>query len=118
MVSLSAADSEKRAALIPAEKQWPLNELMSSLRDYHASTGGLVTLAWTMISGVNCGESDAVLLAQLLGDLPVKLDLIDVNDPSGKMVPPDDAERNLFLDYLRRHAGIPVARRYSGRQGY
>jgi len=114
VISLSSADSAQREILIPTEKKWPLSELAESVKYYHDKTGERVTLAWTMISGVNCSENDAVGLSELFSGIPVKLDLIDVNDPSGKMVPPSDEERNLFLDYLRLHLKMPVARRYSG----
>jgi 23S rRNA (adenine2503-C2)-methyltransferase len=44
----------------------------------------------------------------------VQLDLIDVNDATGRYAPPGDAERNAFRDALRRHLAAPVLRRYSG----
>jgi 23S rRNA (adenine2503-C2)-methyltransferase len=67
-----------------------------------------------MIAGVNTTEEAARQLAELTRGLPVKLDLIDVNDPSGRFRPPDAAELAAFRDALRRHLGAPVARRYSG----
>lgn len=114
IVSLSGATSEKREKLIPAERKYPLPDIVAALREYHACTHERVTLAWTMVSGFNCAQSDAAELAELLEGLPVKMDLIDVNDPSGRMRPPADEERNSFLDHLRHHLGMPVVRRYSG----
>jgi 23S rRNA (adenine2503-C2)-methyltransferase len=67
-----------------------------------------------MLAGINTRTEDAELLAKLTHGLPIKLDLIDVNDPSGKFRPPSDAERNTFRDALRQHLATPVARRYSG----
>ena len=46
--------------------------------------------------------------------MPVKIDLIDVNDPTGRYRPPSPEELNAFRDALRTHLGMPVARRYSG----
>ena len=69
-----------------------------------------------MISGVNTSIRDAELLAELTKGLPVKLDLIDVNDPTGRYMPPTPEELKQFRDALRAKAGIPVARRYSGGQ--
>jgi adenine C2-methylase RlmN of 23S rRNA A2503 and tRNA A37 len=48
--------------------------------------------------------------------MPVRIDLIDVNDASGQFLSPDDEERNAFHDALTRELGMPVARRYSGGQ--
>ena len=53
---------------------------MAAVRDYHRVTGRRVTLAWTLIGGVNTRPEDARRLAELTVGLPVQLDLIDVND--------------------------------------
>jgi len=91
-------------------------ELRDALRAYDAATGERVTLAWTLIAGVNTSPEEARLLAELTRGLPIKLDLIDVNDPRGKYRPPSDAERNRFHDALTARLGVPVVRRYSGGQ--
>jgi 23S rRNA (adenine2503-C2)-methyltransferase len=114
VVSLTSADPARRREMMPVEAAHPTTELIESLRFYHAATRRRVTLAWIMISGVNTGERDAMELAALVKGLPVKVDLIDVNDPSGRFKAPSDDERNAFRDALRRHLAAPVARRYSG----
>ena len=114
VVSLTSADPERRRALMPAEAAYPTAELIATLREYHAATGQRVTLAWVMISGENTRTEDARQLAELTRGLPVKLDLIDVNDPSGRFRPPPAAELNAFRDALRAGLDAPVARRYSG----
>ena len=101
------------AALMPVERTHPLPELIAAIREYHQVTGRRVTLAWTMLSGVNTrGKTPA--LAELTRGIPIKLDLIDVNDPTGRYRPPTPAELDLFRDALRTHVGMPAARRYSG----
>ncbi len=114
VVSLTSAYAEIRTALMPVERTNPTDELMRALREYHTATGQRVTLAWVMIAGVNTREEDARQLAGLIQGLPVKLDLIDVNDPTGRFQPPAPEELNAFRDALRQHCGIPVVRRYSG----
>ncbi len=114
IVSLTSADPLQRRELLPVEKGNPTPDLIQALREYHAVSGQRVTLAWTMISGVNVGEKDAQELAELTRGLPIKLDLIDVNDPTGRFRPPSRAELDAFRDALRAKLGMPVARRYSG----
>ncbi len=116
VVSLTAADPLQRRELLPVEQGYPTPELIQALREYHAVSGQRVTLAWTMISGVNVGEADAQRLADLTRGLPIKLDLIDVNDPTGRFRPPTRAELDGFRDALRARLAMPVARRYSGGQ--
>jgi 23S rRNA (adenine2503-C2)-methyltransferase len=116
VVSLTSADPARRRALMPVEAAHPTPELMQVLREYHGVTGRRVTLAWTMIAGVNTRPEDARLLAELTRGLPVKVDLIDVNDPTGRFRPPSPAGLAAFRDALRASLAMPVARRYSGGQ--
>ena len=114
VVSLTSADALLRAELMPVERTYPTPELLAALRDYHAATGQLVTLAWIMIEGLNTRPEDAAQLAELTRGLPVKIDLIDVNDPTGAYLPPTPATLATFRDALRQYLAAPVARRYSG----
>jgi 23S rRNA (adenine2503-C2)-methyltransferase len=114
IVSLTAANPQLRRELMPVEKMHSSAELMEALRERHQATGKRTTLAWTMIAGVNTGEEDARQLAELTRGLPIHLDLIDVNDPTGRFRPPSPEELTAFRDALRRHVAAPFGRRYSG----
>ncbi|MEI8376233.1 MAG: radical SAM protein [Planctomycetota bacterium] len=114
VVSLISADPEVRRGLMPIENSYPTPQLMEAIREYHEATHRRVTLAWIMISGVNTRDEDAVQLAELTRGLPVKLDLIDVNDPTGRFHPPSSEELHRFRDALTARLGMPVDRRYSG----
>ncbi len=116
LVSLTSADPDRRQELMPLERAYPLSDLMEAIREYHDTTGERVVLAWTMISGFNTREEDAIQLANLARGLPIRLDLIDVNDASGRFKPPSPEELNAFRDALHKHLKMPVARRYSGGQ--
>lgn len=116
IVSLTSADPSRRHELLPVEAVHPLPELMEAVREYHRATGRRITLAWTLIRGVNTRPEDARRIAELTAGLPVQMDLIDVNDASGEFLPPSDEERNAFRDALTAELGMPVVRRYSGGQ--
>lgn len=116
IVSLTTADPTLRRELVPVEATHPLPELMEALRDYHRATRKRVTLAWTLMSGVNTSREDARRLAELTAGLPVLIDLIDVNDPTGRFQPPSAAELRAFRDALTAELGMPIVRRYSGGQ--
>lgn len=114
VISLTTADPERRRDLMPVEALWSTAELIEAVREYHTVSGQRITFAWTMISGVNTTRDEARRLADLTRGLPIKLDLIDVNDPTGRFCPPSEDELNAFRDVLREELGMPVARRYSG----
>jgi 23S rRNA (adenine2503-C2)-methyltransferase len=115
-VSLNAAIPEKRRALMPIERGFPLDELADAIRE-HAARRGRVTLEYVMISGVNVGDEDAAALGALLSGVPIRLNPIAVNDATGRFRPPGEAEWNAFRDALARELpGQPVVRRYSGGQ--
>ncbi len=114
VVSLTSADPARRRELLPIEDRHPLPELMEALREYHRVSGRRVTLAWTMIAGVNTRPEDARQLAALTAGLPVLVDLIDVSDPTGRFRPPDAEELRVFRDALTAELRMPVVRRYSG----
>ncbi len=115
-VSLNAAIPEKRRALMPVERGFPLPELADAIRE-HAARTGRVTVEYVMISGVNVGEEDAAALGALLRGIPVRLNPIAVNDATGRFRPPTEAEWNTFRDALARELpGQPIVRRYSGGQ--
>jgi len=113
-ISLTGATRARRRSLMPAaEKTWPIEELIDAVREHAAVTRELVTLEYVIIKDVNCGPDDARALCELLQGIPVRINLIDVNDASGQFVPPSDAERRAFFDMLQP-LGAPIVRRYSG----
>jgi 23S rRNA (adenine2503-C2)-methyltransferase len=112
-ISLHAGSAEKRRALMPAERTWPLDELMAAVREHAAATRDRVMLEYVAIRGVNCGADDAAELVRLLAGIPVRFNLIEVNDASGEFLPPDADELKAFRDALQP-LGQPIVRRYSG----
>jgi 23S rRNA (adenine2503-C2)-methyltransferase len=54
-------------------------------------------------------------LAQLFQGMRVKINLIDVNDASGRFRPPSEDEVKAFRDELFA-SSIPLSRRYAGGQ--
>jgi 23S rRNA (adenine2503-C2)-methyltransferase len=113
-ISLGAATDAKRARLVPLASRTPIVQLMAAARRHALDRRDRVMLVYVCIGGVNVDESDARALAELIGDTPVRLDLIDVTDPTGQMAPPQPDEYRRFRDALARELPHPVVRRYSG----
>ncbi len=114
IVSLTSGVAARRAELLPVAGRWSLAEVADTLRAHAASRPGLLTVAWVLMEGVNTGDDEVAALQGLLGDVPLRLNLIDVNDARpGGFRPPGEAERARFVSALQV-LGVPIVRRYSG----
>ena len=116
-VSLTSAVAEKRLDLLPVAGRSALPELAAVLRRVAARSGDRVTLAWVLMKGINTGPDEVEALQAHFGDLPMRLNLIDVNDSRpGGFERADDDERNAFIDALQV-LRAPVVRRFSVGRG-
>lgn len=115
-VSLSSARAERRRVLMPIERKYSTPELVEAMGDYASETGNRVTVAYVMLGGPegNTSPHDAQALGALLRDVPVRLDLIDVNGDVGGHRPPTVEELKAFRSALKASLAQPMARRYSG----
>jgi 23S rRNA (adenine2503-C2)-methyltransferase len=113
-ISLGAATDHQRARLVPLAARTPVADVMAAARRHASARRERVMLSYVCIRGENVGEEDARALGELIGETPVRLDLIDVTDPTGHFQPPTPGELRSFRDALTRYVGQPVVRRYSG----
>ncbi|MBL8921091.1 MAG: radical SAM protein [Myxococcaceae bacterium] len=112
--SLTSAIAEKRATVLPVEHTHPLPTLVEQIRRYsQARNDERVMLAYVCIAGFNTGLEDALALKHTFEGIPIKVDLIDVTDPTGRYLPPSPEELKRFRDHLQVLQS-PIARRYSG----
>jgi len=111
--SLTSAIPEKRMQVLPIERTHPLPELISAVREYTEVRKERAMLAYVMIRGFNTGREDAEALLRAFEGIPIKIDLIDVTDPTGKYQPPSAEELAQFRNHLQI-LKAPIARRYSG----
>jgi 23S rRNA (adenine2503-C2)-methyltransferase len=113
-VSIGAATDEKRARLVPVAARTPVSRIMAAVRRHALARKERVNIAYVCVQGENVSEQDARDLADLVGDTPIRLDLIDVTDLTKRYNPPSAEELRAFRDALSRYLKQPVARRYSG----
>ncbi|MCY1031704.1 23S rRNA (adenine(2503)-C(2))-methyltransferase RlmN [Corallococcus sp. BB11-1] len=106
-VSLHGATDAERAALVPAGRRWPLQELMDACRYYVAKRRRRIFFEWTLIAGRNDTAEHAHHLGALLHGLDAHVNVIPLNPTvgydGGPSVP--DAVR-AFQDVLTSH-GVP-----------
>ncbi len=86
-VSLHAATDEKRSALMPVNRKYPLDELLAACKRYFEKTGRRITFEYAVIAGENdTPEFAAALGARLRPVFPHQrphVNLIPVNPVSG-----------------------------------
>ena len=86
-ISLHAPDDETRSAIMPINKKWGVDALLSACRAYYARTGRRISFEYTLIAGKNDSVANAEKLARLLGaklrskteSMPIHVNLIPVN---------------------------------------
>src|SRR6266851_3958781 len=82
-ISLAAPTDELRDELMPINKKWPLEELLSACKEFEKTlkAGERFTFEYVMLAGVNDSEEQARQLANLLNrhNLKAKVNLIPHN---------------------------------------
>jgi 23S rRNA (adenine2503-C2)-methyltransferase len=107
-VSLHAATQAERAALVPAARKWPLDELMAACRHYCAALERRIFFEWTLIAGRNDGAEQAHAVGALLRGLPAQVNLIPLNTTAGFAGgPAGGAAARQFQRILGESYGLP-----------
>ena len=78
-ISLHAARDALRDVLVPLNRRWPVEAVVSAAREHAVATGRRVTYEVTMIDGINDTDTDADAMAALLRDEHAHVNLIPMN---------------------------------------
>ena len=78
-ISLHASNDERRSALMPVNKKWGVDELLSAVKHYFDATGRRVSIEYTLIAGQNDSEASALELCALLRKYFTKQDALHIN---------------------------------------
>lgn len=81
-ISLHAPNNILRSKIMKVNKAYPIEELMTAIKDYIDKTNRRVTIEYVMLSGVNDSKDCAKELAHLLRGLNVYVNLIPYNETS------------------------------------
>ena len=83
-VSFHATTDETRDKLVPINKRWNIEALLTALREYPKATNSeRITFEYVMLKGVNDSDEDAYRLVKLLEGIPAKVNLIPFNEWPG-----------------------------------
>ncbi|MFO8009998.1 MAG: 23S rRNA (adenine(2503)-C(2))-methyltransferase RlmN [Dehalococcoidia bacterium] len=103
-VSLHAPNDRLRDDLVPPNRMYPLENLLSACRDYTGATNRRVSFEYAIIRGVNDSPQMAVELADLLRGMNCFVNIIPVNPADHTdFKPPPKPRIQYFSEILARH---------------
>ena len=117
-VSLHAPNDTLRNELMPVNKRWPIDELLTACADYTTKTKRIITFEYTVIKGVNDSRACAEELARQVRRVPMaKVNLIPLSPVSHRpdFKTPDDQTLLMFLDVLMKNRVQTMLRRSRGK---
>tara|TARA_Y100000994_G_scaffold245911_1_gene248286 strand:- start:253 stop:1278 length:1026 start_codon:yes stop_codon:yes gene_type:complete len=79
-ISLNASNNNDRTKLIPINKKWPIEEILSTLKQYKFKKYRPIMFEYVLIEGVNDSEENAIELSQLLKNFNCKINIIPYNE--------------------------------------
>lgn len=106
-VSLHAANDSLRNTLIPANRKYPLAELIPACREYVEATSRRITFEWALINGVNDTTKDATELAALVKGMICHVNIIPLNPTAVYPGEPTTAEKARDFKQILETSGIP-----------
>ncbi len=115
-LSLHGVTDEKRGKLMPVAKRYSVDELMKACRYYFERTGRRITLEYSLVSGVNDSEEDALGLVRLVRPLGCHVNLIPVNPVAERgFVQSEPRKIRAFQNILEKNEINGTIRREMGR---
>lgn len=114
-ISLNAADDEIRSSLMPINRKYPLNELLSACRDLPLPNRRMLTFEYILIQDINDRDQDALRLVKVLSNIRAKINLIPLNAHPGSDMSPPSMERILrFQEILLENHFTAIIRKTRG----
>ena len=82
-ISLNASTEEMREALMPITRQYSLQELLETCREYPLRARERLTFEYVLLAGVNDTDCDAGRVSRMLAHLKCRVNLIPFNPGEG-----------------------------------
>jgi 23S rRNA (adenine2503-C2)-methyltransferase len=105
-LSLHAPDDQTRGRLVPANRRYPVAEIIAAARRFYDRTGRIPIIEYCLLAGVNDSGEHALALARLMSGFRAHVNLIPYNAIGAGLsgvvyARPDPARIGVFLDVLR-----------------
>ena len=118
-ISLHTPIAEQRAQLMPAERGYPISEVVDLLRQYDFSHQRRLSFEYTVFDGVNDTERHARETVRLLRGLECRINLIRFHQiPDSDLRGADEQKMEWLRDYLTSHGIFTTIRASRGQDIY
>jgi 23S rRNA (adenine2503-C2)-methyltransferase len=118
-ISLNAPNDELRTRLMPLNRKWNLEKLLSAARNFPLRPRERLTFEYVLLKEVNDSSRNATEVVELLRGLRAKVNLIALNPGPGIDFRMPEEERVVQFQKVLMSAGIPTfIRRPRGRDIY
>ena len=108
-ISLHASNNETRSQIMPINKKYPIEELIEACKEYPSlSEKRRITFEYIMLAGINDSDDCAEELAELLKDIPCKINLIPFNQWEGSNFESSSNNRTHAFARILRSKGFDV----------
>jgi len=115
-ISLNASNDALRTRLMPLNKKWNLEMLMSAAREFPLRTREWITFEYVLLGDMNDAPENAREVAELLRGMRCKVNLIAMNPGPGIAFKTPSPERVTVFQNILRESGVPAfVRRPRGR---
>lgn len=109
-VSLHAPDNETRSKIMPVNKAYPVEEVISAARYYFEKTGRRVIVEYALIDGVNDSIAQAQALYKLLRGFPCHINLIKLNYVKEKRLKGSSRVKEFMEELTKLNASVTLRR--------
>ncbi len=107
-ISLHAPNDAIRSRIMPVNRAYPSEELLSACRRYYRATNRRISFEYAMIDGVNDREADARELLRRLKGLPAHFNLIPLNYVEESPLKPSTRTAVARFQKILEDGGIPA----------
>ena len=115
-ISLNASNNELRTQLMPVNRKWDLEKLMTAAREFPLRNRERITFEYVLLNAVNDSPENATEVVGLLRGIRAKVNLIAFNPGPGVQFSTPSQKKVLAFQNILMRAGIPAfIRRPRGR---
>lgn len=118
-VSLNGSNNQMRTEVMPINKKWPIEDLMSACKDYYSVTKDKITFEYVLLKGVTDSLDAALELHKLTRSVPCKINIIPFNEhPNSPYERPSEEAIQKFQNKLIELGSHVLRRKTMGRDIY